>query len=78
MIRGLTVDSMSLKKNAWGGCARLPRIALVGGLAEAYASRLPRRLAPVIVPARRDALAGAIDLARQAAGSRRRARPAGP
>jgi glucosamine kinase len=54
------------------------RIALVGGLADTYASRLPRRLAPVIVPARRDALAGAIDLARQAAGNRRRARPAGP
>ena len=54
------------------------RIALVGGLADTYASRLPRRLAPVLVPARRDALAGAIDLARQAAGKRRRARPAGP
>jgi glucosamine kinase len=44
------------------------RIALTGGLAEAYASRLPRRLAPILVPARRDALSGAIDLAREAAG----------
>jgi glucosamine kinase len=44
------------------------RIALVGGLADAYASRLPRRLGRLLVPAERDALAGAIDLARLAAG----------
>lgn len=53
------------------------RIALVGGLADTYANRLPRRLAHVLVPAQRDALAGAIDLARQVADRRRRARPAG-
>lgn len=41
------------------------RIALVGGLAEAYAGRLPRRLARVLVPAKHDALAGAINLARE-------------
>jgi glucosamine kinase len=41
------------------------RIALVGGLAELYAARLPRRLARRLVPAREDALAGAIDLARR-------------
>jgi glucosamine kinase len=45
------------------------RIALVGGLADAYASRLPRRLARVLVPARHDALAGAISLAREASGA---------
>lgn len=45
------------------------RIALTGGLAEAYASRLPRRLARILVPAQRDALSGAIDLARETAGS---------
>jgi glucosamine kinase len=53
------------------------RIALVGGLADAYARRLPRRFAPVLVPARRDALAGAIDLARQAAARHRRGRRVG-
>lgn len=47
------------------------RIALVGGLADAYACRLPRRLRPVLVSAERDALAGAIEIARQAADSRR-------
>jgi glucosamine kinase len=45
------------------------RIALVGGLADAYASRLPRRLARVLVPAQHDALAGAISLARKANGA---------
>jgi len=50
------------------------RIALTGGLAEAYASRLPRRFARVLVPPQRDALAGAIDLARAAAAKRRRSR----
>jgi glucosamine kinase len=45
------------------------RIALVGGLADAYAQHLPRRLQRVLVPPRHDALAGAIDLARQAAGT---------
>ena len=45
------------------------RIALVGGLADQYASRLPRRLARRFVPPQRDALAGAIDLAREAAGA---------
>jgi glucosamine kinase len=44
------------------------RIALVGGLAESYATRLPRRYARWLVHPQRDALAGAIDLARQAAG----------
>jgi len=44
------------------------RIALVGGLADIYTRRLPRRLAGILVPPQRDALAGAIDLARQAAG----------
>jgi glucosamine kinase len=44
------------------------RIALVGGLADAYAKRLPRRLARRLAQPQRDALAGAIDLARQAAG----------
>ncbi|MFO1086655.1 MAG: BadF/BadG/BcrA/BcrD ATPase family protein [Reyranellaceae bacterium] len=43
------------------------RIALVGGLAARYAERLPRRLTRRLVPAKRDALAGAIDLARAAA-----------
>lgn len=45
------------------------RIVLVGGLADQYTSRLPRRLTRRLVPARRDALAGAIDLAREAARS---------
>jgi glucosamine kinase len=44
------------------------RIALTGGLADAYARRLPRRLARILVPAQRDALSGAIDLAREMAG----------
>lgn len=44
------------------------RIALTGGLADAYARRLPRRLAGILVPAQRDALSGAIDLAREMAG----------
>ena len=44
------------------------RIALVGGLADAYAVRLPERRAHWLVPPQRDALAGAIDLARRAAG----------
>jgi glucosamine kinase len=43
------------------------RIALAGGLADAYAERLPRRWARSLVAPQRDALAGAIDLARQAA-----------
>ncbi|MFO1080922.1 MAG: BadF/BadG/BcrA/BcrD ATPase family protein [Reyranellaceae bacterium] len=43
------------------------RIALVGGMAAAYAPLLPRRLKRVVVPAERDALAGALLLARQAA-----------
>lgn len=43
------------------------RIVLVGGLAEPYAARLPRRLTRRFVPPKRDALAGAIDLARAAA-----------
>lgn len=43
------------------------RIVLVGGLAASYAKRLPRRLTRRLVPAKRDALAGAIDLARVAA-----------
>ena len=43
------------------------RIALVGGLAEGYARRLPRRFARVVVAPRHDALTGAIDLARKAA-----------
>lgn len=43
------------------------RIVLVGGLAARYAERLPRRLTRRLVPAKRDALAGAIDLARAAA-----------
>lgn len=42
-------------------------IVLVGGLAARYAERLPRRLTRRLMPARRDALAGAIDLARAAA-----------
>ena len=42
------------------------RMALVGGLADAYASRLPRRLVRLLVAPQRDALSGAIDLARQA------------
>ncbi|HYX05025.1 MAG TPA: BadF/BadG/BcrA/BcrD ATPase family protein [Reyranella sp.] len=46
------------------------RIALVGGLADAYRRHLPRRLARVLVSPQRDALAGAIDLARQAARAR--------
>ena len=45
------------------------RIALVGGLADSYAPRLPRRLERVLAPARRDALSGAIDLARKASGT---------
>ncbi|GEP60894.1 BadF/BadG/BcrA/BcrD ATPase family protein [Reyranella soli] len=45
------------------------RIALTGGLADAYASRLPRRLARILVPAQRDALSGAIDLARKMVGT---------
>jgi glucosamine kinase len=45
------------------------RIALMGGLADAYAGRLPRRLARVLVPARHDALAGAISLARETNGA---------
>jgi glucosamine kinase len=44
------------------------RIVLVGGLADAYDKRLPQRWARWLVPPQRDALAGAIDLARQAAG----------
>jgi glucosamine kinase len=44
------------------------RIALVGGVADAHANHLPRRLARVLVAPQRDALAGAIDLARRAAG----------
>jgi glucosamine kinase len=44
------------------------RIALVGGLADVYTARLPRRRARWLVPPQRDALAGAIDLAHQAAG----------
>ncbi|MBV8190310.1 MAG: N-acetylglucosamine kinase [Alphaproteobacteria bacterium] len=44
------------------------RIALVGGLSQSYARHLPRRWTRVLVPPQRDALAGAIDLARQAAG----------
>jgi glucosamine kinase len=44
------------------------RIAMVGGLAEAYAQRLPRRFARVVVAPRHDALTGAIDLACEAAG----------
>ncbi|MGD9880498.1 MAG: BadF/BadG/BcrA/BcrD ATPase family protein [Reyranella sp.] len=44
-------------------------IVLVGGLANRYAKRLPRRLARRLVAPRRDALAGAIDLAREAAGA---------
>jgi glucosamine kinase len=43
------------------------RIVLVGGLATRYAEHLPRRLTRRLVPAKRDALAGAIDLAREAA-----------
>lgn len=43
------------------------RIVLAGGLAERYADHLPRRLTRRLVPARHDALAGAIDLARAAA-----------
>jgi glucosamine kinase len=43
------------------------RIALVGGLAAVYVSRLPRRSVRWLVPPQRDALAGAIDLARQGA-----------
>ena len=43
------------------------RIALAGGLADAYAERLPRRWTRWLVPPQRDALAGAIDLARLAA-----------
>jgi glucosamine kinase len=43
------------------------RIVLAGGLAGRYAERLPRRLTRRLVPAKRDALAGAIDLARKAA-----------
>jgi len=42
------------------------RIALAGGLADAYGRRLPRRCARWLVPPKRDALAGAIDLAREA------------
>lgn len=45
------------------------RIVLVGGLAARYVERLPRRLTRRLVPAKRDALAGAIDLARKAAHS---------
>jgi glucosamine kinase len=44
------------------------RIALVGGLSQNYARHLPRRWTRTLVPPQRDALAGAIDLARQAAG----------
>jgi glucosamine kinase len=44
------------------------RIALVGGLADIYAGRLPRRWTRWLVQPQRDALAGAIDLARQTAG----------
>jgi glucosamine kinase len=44
------------------------RIALVGGLADAYGRRLPRRWARWLVAPQCDALAGAIDLARRAAG----------
>jgi glucosamine kinase len=44
------------------------RIALTGGLAQAYTACLPRRWARWLVPPQRDALAGAIDLARLAAG----------
>lgn len=44
------------------------RIALTGGLADTYSKRLPRRLAHILVPARRDALSGAIDLARESTG----------
>jgi glucosamine kinase len=43
------------------------RIVLAGGLAARYAERLPRRLTRRLVPAKRDALAGAIDLARKTA-----------
>lgn len=41
------------------------RVALMGGLAEAYRARLPVRLASCIAEARGDALDGAIMLARQ-------------
>jgi glucosamine kinase len=44
------------------------RVALAGGLADAYAACLPQRWTRWLVPPQRDALAGAIDLARQAAG----------
>ena len=43
------------------------RIALVGGLAEGYARRLPRRFRSILVAPQHDALAGAIMLARKAA-----------
>jgi glucosamine kinase len=43
------------------------RIALMGGLADTYRTRLPARLAPAIVAPRGDALEGAIALARQGA-----------
>ncbi len=45
------------------------RIVLVGGLAVRCVERLPRRLTRRLVPGKRDALAGAIDLARAAAHS---------
>lgn len=46
------------------------RVALVGGMAEAYAGRLPRRLQRSLVAPERDALAGALLLARRAAAAR--------
>jgi len=45
-----------------------PRIALVGGLARPFAPYLPHQLKPHLVEAKRDALDGAIMMARHAAG----------
>jgi glucosamine kinase len=66
LLADATADVVRMLDRMIGLGAR--RIAMVGGLAEGYARRLPRRFARVIVAPRHDALTGAIDLAREAAG----------
>ena len=64
LVDGAVADAAGLLERMIDLGAR--RIALVGGLADSYAKRLPQRLARVLVTPQRDALAGAIDLAHEA------------